>query len=144
MEVWIPSTAQAALDCRLLPGTDPQAALKRIRDLLGDSRISIDFIQRPEEAPESPAEGDAWEAIKKVVRRDFPGAVTVPSMTAGGTDSRFLRLHGVPSYGFVPIVLDQREEERVHGVDERLSVENLNRGIRATYDLVMELCGPQS
>ncbi|MFZ0887768.1 MAG: M20/M25/M40 family metallo-hydrolase [Candidatus Binataceae bacterium] len=140
----IPSTAQAALDCRLLPGTDAQAALKRIRDLLADSRISIDFIQRPDEAPESPAEGEAWDAIEKVVGRDFPGAVTVPSMTAGGTDSRFLRLHGVPSYGFVPIVLDQREAERVHGVDERLSVENLNRAIRATYDLVMELCGPQS
>jgi len=140
----IPSTAEADLDCRLLPGTDSDEFLARIRDQLDDSRISIEYIQKPDEAPESPDSGEAWEAIEKTVARDFPGDPVVPLMTAGGTDSRFLRSREVPAYGFVPIVLDAEEMGRVHGVDERLSVENLNRGIRATYDLTMELCGPQS
>jgi acetylornithine deacetylase/succinyl-diaminopimelate desuccinylase-like protein len=140
----IPSTAEADLDCRLLPGTNADAFLARIRDLLGDPRISIDYIQHPDEGAESPDSGEAWEAIEKVVARDFPGDAVVPLMTSGGTDSRFLRMRGVPAYGFVPIVLDREESARVHGVDERLSVENLERGIRATYDLAMELCGPQS
>jgi len=67
----------------------------------------------------------------------------VPWMSTGGTDSRILRDRGVPAYGFVPIILDVRERQRVHGVDERLSVENLNRGIKATYDLTTTLCGAQ-
>jgi acetylornithine deacetylase/succinyl-diaminopimelate desuccinylase-like protein len=140
----IPSTAEAELDCRLLPGTEAQPFLDVIRNRLADSRISIDFIQKPDEAPDSPASGQAWDAIEKVVAADFPDAAVMPWMTAGGTDSRFLRLRDVPAYGFVPVVLDKEEYARVHGVDERLSIENLNRGIRATYDLVMELCGPQS
>ena len=136
----IPSVAQATIDCRLLPGSDSQAALDRITRLLGDSRISVEFIQKPDLGSLSPANGPAWDAIKNVVARDFRGAAAAPSMTAGGTDSRFLRERGVPAYGFVPIVLDDSDASRMHGVDERLSVENLNRGVRATYDLAIELC----
>jgi acetylornithine deacetylase/succinyl-diaminopimelate desuccinylase-like protein len=136
----IPSTAEAGLDCRLLPGTDADAFLARLRDLLGDSRISVEFIQKPTAAPPSPTSGQIWDAMRKVVAADFPEAFVVPWMTAGGTDSRFLRERGVPAYGFVPVVLDKGELARVHGVDERLSVENLDRGVKATYNLTTELC----
>ena len=136
----IPSTAEAGLDCRLLPGTDVDAFLRRMKTLLADKRITMDFMQKPDAGPVSPASGEAWDAIEKVVAEDFPKAFVVPWMSTGGTDSRFLREKGVPAYGFVPIILDVRELERVHGVDERLSVENLNRGIKATYYLTTILC----
>lgn len=136
----IPSTAEAGLDCRLLPGTDSDAFLKRVKELLADDRISIDYLQKPDAGPISPTSGEAWDAIQKVVAQDFPNTFAVPWMMTGGTDSRFLRDNGVPAYGFVPIVLEAKERERVHGVDERLSVENLNRGIKATYDLTTTLC----
>jgi len=136
----IPSTAEATLDCRLLPGTDPEAFLDRMRKLLNDSRIAIEYLQRPDSPPPSPTSGEAWGAIGKIVALDFPGALVVPTMTTGGTDSRFVRNKGVAAYGFIPIILDENEERRFHGVDERLSVENLSRGVRATYDLALELC----
>ncbi len=139
----VPSEASAGIDCRLLPGTDPDAFLRHVRDLLDDDRISIDVLQKPDEAEPSPTSGEAWAAIKDVVARDFKGASVVPWMTTGGTDSRFLREHGVPSYGFVPIILPSSEIERVHGDNERLSIDNLKRGIRATYDLTMDICGPK-
>ncbi len=139
----IPSAAEADIDCRLLPGVDADAFLAEIRELLGDSRISIDFIQKPDQAPPSPTSGEMWDAIKSVVVRDFKDTVVVPWLTAGGTDSRFLRQKGVPAYGFVPVVLNRDELGRVHGVDERLSVENLNRGIKATYDLAVALSAAQ-
>ncbi|HEY6417701.1 MAG TPA: M20/M25/M40 family metallo-hydrolase [Candidatus Binataceae bacterium] len=136
----IPSTAEAGIDCRLLPGTDADAFLARMRSLLADSRISIDFIQRPDIGSPSPAGGEAWDAIKRVVAADFKDTLAVPWMTAGGTDSRFIREKGVPAYGFVPIILNPADLTRVHGVDERLSVDNLNLGIKATYDLTIDLC----
>jgi acetylornithine deacetylase/succinyl-diaminopimelate desuccinylase-like protein len=136
----VPTVSEAGLDCRLLPGTDADAFLKRLRDLLGDDRFTIDFIQRPDEGPPSPASGEAWDAIKRVVAANFKDAIVVPWMTTGGTDSRFLREKGVPAYGFVPAILASSEIARVHGDDERLSIENLNRGIKATYDLAIDLC----
>ena len=139
----VPSEAEAGLDCRLLPGTDSDAFLKHLHELMGnDDRIAIDVLQKPDDAEPSPTSGEAWDAIKAVAAKDFKDASVVPWMTTGGTDSRFLRAHGVPSYGFVPIILAPEEMERVHGDNERLSIDNLNRGVRATYDLTMQLCGP--
>ena len=136
----VPTVAEAGLDCRLLPGTDADAFLKHLREQLGAGDFKIDYIQRPDEAPPSPTSGEAWDAIKRVVASDFKGALVVPWMTTGGTDSRMLRAKGVPAYGFVPVILDSGEIARIHGDDERLSVDNLNRGIKATYDLTIDLC----
>jgi acetylornithine deacetylase/succinyl-diaminopimelate desuccinylase-like protein len=138
----IPSMAEAGIDCRLLPDTDAAAFLKHLRDLLGP-KIDIDFIQRPDPSPTSPTSGEAWEAMKQVVADDFVDTIIAPNMTSGGTDSRFLRVKGIPAYGFVPIILSEPEAVRIHGVDERLSVDNLNRGIRATYELTTKLCATQ-
>ncbi len=139
----IPSSATAGLDCRLLPATDPNAFLDKIKRRLHDHRISIEFLQKPDNAPPSPQSGPAWEAIKAVAAKDFGGAPAIPWLMSGGTDSRFLRERGVPAYGFVPVVLPHSEVKRIHGVDERLSVDNLNLGIKATYDLAIKLCGPK-
>jgi acetylornithine deacetylase/succinyl-diaminopimelate desuccinylase-like protein len=140
----IPAQAEATLDCRLLPGTGTEAFVDQIRELINDPRITIEFLQKPE-GPSviSPTAGPAWEAINQVVRQDFPGAIVVPAMMAAATDSRYLRQKNVPTYGFIPIVLDRDEHRRIHGIDERLSVDNLNRGIKATYDLALKLCAKQ-
>lgn len=139
----VPTTAEAALDCRLLPGTDADAFLKHLREQLGAGDFSIDYIQRPDDAPPSPASGEAWDAIKRVVAADFKDSIVVPWMTTGGTDSRGFRAKGVPAYGFVPVILAPAEIARVHGDDERISVDNLNRGIKTTYDLTIDLCAAQ-
>jgi len=135
----IPSTSEAGIDCRLLPDTDADAFLKHLHDVLGPA-IVIDFIQHPDPSPTSPMSGEAWDAMKQIVKDDFVDTIVAPNMTSGGTDSRILRVKGVPAYGFVPIILPEPEAVRIHGVDERLSIDNLNRGIRATYDLTMKLC----
>jgi acetylornithine deacetylase/succinyl-diaminopimelate desuccinylase-like protein len=139
----VPTVAEAGLDCRLLPGTDAAAFMKRLRDLLGPGDFTIEYLQRPDEAPPSPTSGEAWDAIKRVVASDFKDSRVVPWMTTGGTDSRFIRDKGVPAYGFIPVILGEGEMSRFHGDDERLSVENLNRGIKATYDLTIDLCAAQ-
>jgi len=137
----VPTKAEAGLDCRLLPGTDADEFMKKLREQLGPGDFKIDYLQKPDEAPPSPDSGEAWDAIEHVVDADFKGARVVPWMTTGGTDSRFLRAKGVSAYGFVPVILDTGEIARVHGDDERLSVENLNRGVKATYDMTVDLCG---
>ena len=139
----VPTVAEAGLDCRLLPGTDADAFMKTLREKLGPGDFKIDYIQKPDEAPPSPDSGEAWDAIERVVAADFKDSRVIPWMTTGGTDSRFIRAKGVPAYGFVPVILDTGENVRVHGDDERLSVENLNRGIKSTYDLTMDLCAAQ-
>jgi acetylornithine deacetylase/succinyl-diaminopimelate desuccinylase-like protein len=139
----IPSTAEADLDCRLLPDTDPGAFIREIQAIVGP-RIGVEARLSPIAAKPSPASGELWNAIGKVIDADFDGLDYAPSMTTAVTDSRFLRARGIPTYGFIPIVMKGSDGAGVHGVDERLSLENFNRGLRATYDLTMEVCADRS
>jgi acetylornithine deacetylase/succinyl-diaminopimelate desuccinylase-like protein len=59
---------------------------------------------------------------------------------AGATDGRYWRLRGYAAYGFAPIILERNDVNRVHGIDERISADNLLLGISMTQDIIKKLC----
>ena len=77
----------------------------------------------------SPADTALFEAIATVAAEIDPGAFVVPRVIAGFTDAHYFRDLGIVAYGFVPRWLPARETRGVHGVNERISVENLERGV---------------
>ncbi len=70
-----------------------------------------------------------------------PDCQVAPMLTPGGTDSRYFRRKGVSAFGLIPIIIDPAELERMHGIDERISVENLALGSRVVADVVKRVCG---
>ena len=59
---------------------------------------------------------------------------------AGATDGRYWRERGYPAYGFTPMILDKSDMGRVHGIDERISIDNLHFGIAMTREILRRLC----
>jgi acetylornithine deacetylase/succinyl-diaminopimelate desuccinylase-like protein len=43
------------------------------------------------------------------------------------------------AYGFMPMLLDNAELSRIHGVDERVSIANLRWGIRVVFETLQRL-----
>ena len=74
-------------------------------------------------------------------RRHFvdPGALVVPRVVAGFTDAHYFRELGIIAYGFVPRWLSAAESGGVHGPDERVSIENLARGVETLIAILEEL-----
>jgi carboxypeptidase PM20D1 len=136
----IPGRAVAGLDVRLLPDEDVDAFLARLKRIIADDRVAIELDRRPVESSVSPFEGEFFSALERVLRRELPGCVVVPTLTPGGTDSRFFRRRGVAAYGLIPIAIDLGELNRMHGIDERISLDNLRMGTRVVYEVLSELC----
>jgi len=68
-----------------------------------------------------------------------PASVVTPSLFVAGTDGRFFRQRGVPSYGLVPCIFTAEDLKGYHGIDERLSLENLTLGTKIVLDLTARL-----
>ncbi len=136
----IPSEAEAFLDCRLLPETEGDEFLASVKEALQDPEMEVDVFQDMERAPASPPDGDIMSRIEKVVLADYPDAVVSPFMLSGLSDSRFFRSRGVPSYGIIPARLGLMDLMRIHGVDERIPVQDVKDGAKFLYDLVVEFC----
>jgi acetylornithine deacetylase/succinyl-diaminopimelate desuccinylase-like protein len=135
----IPASAEATLDCRLLPGKDSQAFLAELRTVINDENVRIDTIL-DSNTPASPINTKLMSAIEQTVRDHVEDAVVLPSVSAGFTDSRVFRRLGVTSYGFIPVLLEPLEAITIHGHNERISVENLRLGCQMMFDLVRRIC----
>ena len=100
-----------------------------MRRCIAHSPITLAVQCQEEPGALSPASGPAWDALCTAIAVHFPGTVIVPSLLAGGTDARRMEALCPQVYRFSPFILPQDELLRVHGIDERLSLENLNRGV---------------
>ena len=69
----------------------------------------------------------------------MPASVVTPSLFVAGTDGRFFRQRGVPAYGLVPCIFTAEDLKGYHGIDERLSLENLTLGTKIILDLTARL-----
>ena len=133
----IPSTAQATVDCRVLPGSEDDFRAQ-VAEIVGDG-IEIDWVWQP--PLEVPFEGDLVEAMKAALIAEDPGAHPVPYMLSGGTDHKAFARLGVVGYGFGPLKLPPELDFSAlfHGVDERVPVEALLFGTRV-LDRLLRTC----
>ncbi len=137
----IPSECEAIFDCRVLPGQTPTEAMNKIKDLLKDVNLEkLDFeIIQANEPSESPVNTPLYQQIVTVLKEFEPNCSVAPILLTGGTDSRFFRKKGSTCYGFQPMLADMPYGEilrTIHGVDERISIENLVFGTSILYSVI--------
>jgi acetylornithine deacetylase/succinyl-diaminopimelate desuccinylase-like protein len=87
----------------------------------------------------SPVDTPLFHAIERVAAEIDPDAMVVPQLIAGFTDAHYFRDLGVVAYGFAPRWLPPHETSGIHGPNERISVENLERGVRTLVRILETL-----
>jgi acetylornithine deacetylase/succinyl-diaminopimelate desuccinylase-like protein len=130
----IPSAAEGTVDCRVLPGEDPAAVARRVAEKAAPFGVSVEvlFSENPSGSPRGPL----FDVLERALRAIHPGATVLPFLSTGFTDSRFYRALGVPTYGLAPLLLPAEEYGRIHGVDERISLEALDGMEEAVYAVI--------
>jgi acetylornithine deacetylase/succinyl-diaminopimelate desuccinylase-like protein len=126
----IPSTAEAVVDCRVLPGRQ-EAFEREVDELLGPD-VSREWITLLP-ALETSFDGDLVAAMASALHAADPGSRAVPYMLSGGTDAKaFTDKLGIRCFGFAPLRLppDLDFASLFHGIDERVPVESLTFGVR--------------
>jgi acetylornithine deacetylase/succinyl-diaminopimelate desuccinylase-like protein len=124
----IPSVAEAAVDCRILPGR-LEAFNKELDEILGPD-IEKEWLELP--PVETTFDGALVDAMTAAVLAEDPGARTLPYMLSGGTDAKAFQALGIRNFGFAPLKLpaDLDFSALFHGVDERVPVDALEFGVR--------------
>ncbi len=135
----IPAEAEATLDVRALPDENVDELLATLRKVINDPEIEImrgnKLNDRPAGAPSS-IHNEMFGALERAQSKLFPGAVTLPMMGTGATDSAQLRAKGVQAYGIGPPTSDD-DALRVHGNDERLWLEGEGKFLGYLYNAVV-------
>ena len=121
----LPTTAEATINCRILPGETRDQVRAELVKVIADPSVALTDGPDISDGPPTPFDGEVVEAIKKVAPATYPGAVVVPGMSTGASDSRHLRKIGIRAYGVSPGAstrAEGRAAHSAHGPDERKSV----------------------
>jgi acetylornithine deacetylase/succinyl-diaminopimelate desuccinylase-like protein len=140
----IPSEARLEVDCRVPPGLGEEHALRRIREVLGEVGYRLEFSERVV-GNRSPHNSPLMDFITGWLAEHDPGAICVPSVLPGFTDSRTFRdaFPECVAYGFFPHRHQDiyATDELVHGADERIDVRDLELATRFFGDAARGLLG---
>jgi len=143
----LPQTARANVNCRIFPGEDPEDVRKALERVANDTKVRITVVPQltPDgkvvpvvPVPPSPLLPEVTRAMEKVLSVAWPGVPLVATMSTGATDGKYVRIAGIPTYGISCMFFD-KNDNREHGKDERVGVQDFYDGVEFGYKLMKEL-----
>ncbi len=136
-ETVLPSGASAVVNFRLLPGDSIGHVVEHVRRTINDPRIEVRMLGfRSEPSPTSRVDSEAFHFIARSIRQVIPDAVVVPWLVVGGTDSRYFARLTDAVYRVSLIRAGPADMRRIHGIDERVAIENYGEMVRFYVQLL--------
>jgi acetylornithine deacetylase/succinyl-diaminopimelate desuccinylase-like protein len=141
----IPSTAETLVDCRVPPGMQEDEVRAQAEAILGSGSgggFELEFVEHVV-GNRSPSHSRLRDLIEEWLGDNDPGAVLVPIVMAGFSDSHWFRkaFDAATVYGFCP----QRElslldaAPLVHSADERAAVADVEFAARFYRDTIQRV-----
>ena len=137
----LPGLAEATINFRLLPGDSMASVLERVKgqvsQTVGTGKFELYALPGGNEAtPVSSTGSEPYRLINRTVREVFPGVLVAPGLYLAGSDSvHFLGLSD-HVFRFSPIRVTPQDVSRLHGTNERISVDNLAELVRFYHRLL--------
>ena len=138
----LPSEARAWVNFRILPGDTVAAVLEHVRETVGPGiqvAVSTHFVNEP--SPQSRTDAESFRLLQTTLAQVFPGMIAAPNLLSGGTDTKHFQKLSPNVYRFIPVSVTAEDLERVHGTNERVSVEDYAGAVRFYAQLVRNAAG---
>jgi acetylornithine deacetylase/succinyl-diaminopimelate desuccinylase-like protein len=133
----IPSEVSVELDCRLLPGFQPDDLISELLKIVEDT-LEIDVIRYdPGPGPSVPDMG-LFNTLAGILKEADPDGTPVPMLLSAVTDGRFFSRLGIQTYGYLPMLLPKSFSfiQTIHAADERIPMNAVEFGTNAIYQVL--------
>ena len=125
----IPASAKMISNHRIIPGETVDGVLQRIKKTVNDSRIEIKATIGNDPSPISSTTSEGYKHLVSAINETWQDAIASPYLMLACADARHYSKISDNVYRFSPLALTSEERATIHGVNERISVEKLNRAV---------------
>jgi carboxypeptidase PM20D1 len=134
----LPSKAAAVVNFRLMPGERIADVVTHARKVVGDDAVQFNIPEGVcwESPPISPVDSLAYRGLAQAIGQVFPEAAAAPYLVLGATDARYYTAVCDQVYRFSPCIMTEDEMKSVHGVNERIAIDNLARMVQFYIQIV--------
>ncbi len=144
----LPQTAQANVNCRILPGHSPEETRQVLIHVFADPKVAVRYVGATGAVADKAPDGKGFPTVlppaevlrplEQVAAELWPGVPVIPDMETGASDSIYTMAAGIPSYGINGVGIDQ-DDVRAHGKDERVRVSSYYAGVDFYYRFLKAL-----
>jgi carboxypeptidase PM20D1 len=119
--------------------------MEHVRTTVNDPRVKITTLEGFKGDPSfvSDTRSPGFATITRTVRQVFPETLAAPGLVLAATDSRHYAHLTHNIFRFNPVLLHQGDLSRIHGTDERISVEAYARAVEFYMRLIRNSCSGQ-
>ncbi|MEZ0373364.1 MAG: M20 family peptidase [Candidatus Sericytochromatia bacterium] len=136
------SQARAVINLRVLPGDTAAGILAHFNHSIGDQRVKLRTLSDPstgQASKVSRTDSELFRQIAGSIRQIFPEALVAPSLVLAATDSRHYEGIADDIYRFLPVYLEEKDFDRIHGRNERISEKAYFKQIQFYQQLIARL-----
>jgi carboxypeptidase PM20D1 len=139
----LPSQARAVVNFRILPGDSVATVMEHVQRVVDDARVEARTVGRFSAEPSAVSSTDstAYRTLEGAIREVTPEAVVAPFLVVVVTDARHYSDLSRNVYRFLPLRLGPRDLDRMHGIDERVGMEEYETAIRTYRQLLLDAAG---
>lgn len=133
----IPLSAKAIVNFRIISGSSVEDVVSHVKTVIDDERIKIGkkaFLSDPSKVSDIESEG--FKRISKTISEIYPEALVSPFLVVAATDARHYGDISDQIFRFLPIRINKSNVNSLHGLNERIAVNELEDGIRFYVQLI--------
>jgi len=135
----LPSTLSAVLNIRVAQGETSETVVATLHRAIRDDSVRIELLEASEPSPLSATDNAQFGLIRSAVDATYPGTVTAPYVMMAATDSRHFHRFAPAVYRFSPLAMNAQQRASIHGANEFVTVDSLERGERFFQVLIRSL-----
>ncbi len=142
----LPARAAAVVNFRILSGDSRESVVTHVAKAIDDPRVALSVLPfNSEPSPVSPVESPAYAMLETSIQQTLGAAagrdalVVAPYLVVGATDARWYTTLTPYVYRFLPVRMTPADLQRIHGTNERISVENYAELVRFYAQLLLNV-----
>ncbi len=134
----LPTRAEAVINFRIIPGETAESVRDRVVGIIDDDRVEVTMEYAINPSPVSPTDSPGYELLASMIRGFDDNILVAPYLVQAGTDARYFYSVSPNVYRFVMARATLDTARRIHGIDERIPIDDYLTAIRFYHAVIRQ------
>lgn len=132
----LPTKSTAVVNFRIMPGETVETVKSYVEQVINDPRVSLEVFMGSNPSAVSKTDNYGFALLEQTLREFDDEILVAPYMVQGGTDSKYFYKLSDAIYRFMRVKVDNELLSGMHGIDERIPVDDYIKGIQFFHEII--------
>ena len=136
----LPDKASIICNLRIICGENTDSVFEYVKKVVRKYNINVIRLDGMDPSDISKTNSEEWNALKNTILETWDNTIVTPYLMIACSDSKHYSGFCENVYRFSPMTLSNEERAMIHGIDERIPIDTLNKVTEFYIRLIKKIC----